>query len=268
MKTIFKLIVLFIFIVGCKDNEKISYGYSEIAFDEDYSVQGNLLKEEKASSETPSKERKLIKNGSIEFEVVYLKKTRAKILKAVKKYNGYVSTDNEYNSSDRKSTVINIRVPATNFDALLKDISEGIESFDQKNIRIKDVTEQFLDVEARLKNKKELEKRYLEILKKAKSVKEILEVEKEIGKLREDIEVAEGKLKYLQNQVSFSTLNITFYKTISNPTNFGKNISEAFKNGFKNLKTFLIFIINIWPFILLISLVFYLLKRWRNKRKK
>ena len=87
-------------------------------------------------------------------------------------------------------------------------------------------------------NKKQLEKKYLDILTKAKSVKEILEVEKELGKLREDIESVEGRLKYLQNQVSFSTLSINFYKTESNSSGFGKRISNGFSNGFENLKSF------------------------------
>jgi len=208
-------------------------------------------------------ERKLIKTGNITFETKELAATRKVILDLVNQYNGYVANDNEYKSEDRISTTISVRVPAKSFDVILEGIAKGVEKFDNKSIRISDVTEQFLDVEARLKTKKALEFKYLEILKKAKTVREILDVERELGKLRGDIEATEGRLKYLQNQVSFSTLNITFYKkTAANQSTFGSKIGSAFKQGFENVKSFLVSIINVWPFIIvLFILIFYFRKR-------
>ena len=72
----------------------------------------------------------------------------------VNQNNGYIASDNEYKSSDRISSTISLRVPAEKFDTILSEIAKGVEKFDSKNIRISDVTEQFLDVEARLKTKK------------------------------------------------------------------------------------------------------------------
>lgn len=60
---------------------------------------------------------------------------------------------------------------------LLIDATKGVDKFDHKNIEVKDVTEEFLDVKARLKTKKELEDRYIDLLKKANNIKEILEIE-------------------------------------------------------------------------------------------
>jgi hypothetical protein len=198
-----------------------------------------------------SVERKLIKEGRVEFETDNLNSTRKTIFEAINKYNGYVSSDQEFKSPGRKSNTLIIRVPADNFDNLLSDATQGVEKFESKEIDVKDVTEEFLDVQARLKTKKELELRYIDLLKQAKSVTEILEIEKQIGELRSDIESIEGRLKYLQDRVSFSTLTMTFYESIPNEIEFGQKFKNGFSNGWENLVWFFVVLTNIWPFILI-----------------
>jgi hypothetical protein len=210
-------------------------------------------------------ERKLIKEGQLEFESTDFSLTRKTIFEAIDKYKGYVSSDQEFNSPGRKSNTIIIRVPADNFDKLLQDATKGVERFDNKQITVKDVTEEFLDMQARLKTKKELENRYLEILKQAKNVKEILEIEKEIGQLREEIESVEGRLKYLLNRVSFSTLTITFYESISTQTKFGQEFKNGLSNGLNNLIWFFVMLTNVWPFIILGLVLIFGIRTYRKK---
>ncbi len=195
-------------------------------------------------------ERKLVKEGRVEFETDNLNSTRKIIFEAVKKYKGYVSSDQEFKSPSRKSNTIIIRVPADYFDKLLIDATKGVEKFDSKEINVKDVTEEFLDIQARLKAKKALEQRYIELLKKARNVNEILEIEKQIGQLRSEIESIEGRLNYLQNRVSFSTLTMTFYERIPTKTEFGQKFKNSFRNGWNNFILFFVLLTNIWPFIL------------------
>lgn len=196
-------------------------------------------------------ERKLIKEGRIEFKTDSIKATRKIIFRAVNKYKGYVSSDREFNSPGHKSNTIVIRIPADNFDLLLKDATQGVEQLESKDINVKDVTEEFLDVRARLKTKKELENRYLDLLKQANNVTEVLEIEKQTGQLRSEIESIEGRLKYLQNQVSFATLTITFFESIPNREKFGNKFKNGFRNGWDNFIWFFVVLVNIWPFIIL-----------------
>lgn len=211
-------------------------------------------------------ERKLIKEGSVGFETNDMAATRKSIFESVEKYKAYVSSDQEYKSSSSIRNTIVIRVPAAHFDALLKDATKGVTKFDSKSIQIKDVTEEFLDVQARLKTKKELENRYLEISKEAKNVTELLEVEKQLGLLRSEIESIEGRMNYLENQVSLSTLTMDFYRTIPTQTQFGNKFANGFKNGWDNLIWFFVGLINIWPFLILVfGIVFWLV--WRKRRK-
>jgi len=195
-------------------------------------------------------ERKLIKVGRVEFETDNLSSTRKTIFDAVDAYKGYVSSDQEFKTPERISNTVIIRIPSDNFDNLLKDATQGVEKFESKEINVQDVTEEFLDVQARLKTKKELETRYLDILKQAKTVTEILEIEQQIGQLRSEIESIEGRLTYLQNQVSFSTLTMTFYESIPNQTEFGQKFKNGFRNGWDNLIWFFVVLTNVWPFLL------------------
>jgi hypothetical protein len=211
-------------------------------------------------------ERKLIKEGHVEFETNNVNSTRKTIFEAVKKYNGYVSSDQEFKSPGRKSNTVVIRIPADNFDNLLKDATQGVEKFENKEINVKDVTGEFLDIQARLKTKKELENRFLGLLKQAKNVTEILEIEKQIGELRSEIESIEGRLKYLQDRVSFSTLTMTFYVSIPNETEFGQKFKNGFRNGWDNLIWFFVVLTNIWPFILIGLILIIGIRIYRRKK--
>jgi hypothetical protein len=273
MKKLILFISFVLLTVGCNDKQELAYE-AEVMHYNAASSSKSLAKGKRMNNVSSDKnesiavERKLIKTGSVTFETKKIEATRKTILDLVNQNNGYIASDNQYKSSDRVTTTIVVRIPVKSFDAVIEGIAKGVEKFDNKNIRVSDITEQFLDVEARLKTKKALEAKYLEILKKAKTVREILDVERELGKLRGDIEATEGRLKYLQSQVSFSTLNITFYKKIvGSEIGFGGEIGDAFKQGFKNVKAFMVFMINVWPFmIILFLLIFYVRKRMNSTK--
>lgn len=210
-------------------------------------------------------ERKLIKEGFVVFETENIDSTRRQIFAAIDKYEAYTSSDQSYNSPGRLSNTIVLRVPAAHFDQLLNEATAGVNRFDSKNIEVKDVTEEFVDVQARLKAKKELEARYLTLLERANSVTEVLEVEKQVGQLRADIESIEGRLKYLENRVALATLSLTFYQSVPHKNNFDNRFSEGFRNGWDNLIWFFVGLTHIWPFLLLLAGGIWL---WRIRRKR
>lgn len=209
-------------------------------------------------------DRKLIKEGFLEFETKDLNKTRQNIAKAVQRYKGYTSTDQEFTSPGKVSITINVRIPSQYFDTALAEIVKDVKKFDRKEVFIKDVTEEFMDIEARLKTKKELEARYLELLKQTGKINEIMEIERELSQLRSDVESIEGRYKYLSNQVVYSTLNITFYKTSPIYVSVGNKIAEGFAAGWNNLMLFFVFLVNLWPFLIIIAAVVF----WRIRYKK
>ena len=224
--------------------------------------------EEKFPEEKTPIERKVIKEGDISFETGNAKETRALISKSIAELKGYIASDNVFDYTDKTEHRITMRVPAESFDLLLDRISQHAKKLDSKNIQTVDVTAEYIDVESRIKTKKELEVRYSELLKKAMKVEEILNIEREIGTLRTEIESMEGRLKYMQDKVSFSTLTVTFYEKSSGSFGFNSKIGQAFKNGWTNLLWFILGVANLWPFLILGILVVFLYKRFGRKKKK
>ncbi len=212
-------------------------------------------------------ERKLIKTGSIEFEVDDVQKTKLSVTDLVKQFNGYISSDdqNNYGGSPRYSQIA--RIPSDKLDDFIAKIEGLAKKVDSKSISTQDVTEEFIDVETRLSTKKELEARYRDILKQAKTVKDILEVETQLNNVRGEIESMEGRLKYLSSQVSFSTLTITYYQTVSGNFGFAYRFFNTFGDGWNSLLDFIIGVLSAWPFIIMTGVIIWLFIRWRRRRK-
>lgn len=139
-------------------------------------------------AENTTIEQKIIKNGNLRFETEDLETTYEQIKIAVKKGKAFIQNDSEgkdYGSIYRRITV---RIPSQNFDSFIKDISTGVTYFDNKEINSEDVTEQYIDIDARLKAKKKLENRYIELLSKATKMSEMLAIEAQLSAIREEIE--------------------------------------------------------------------------------
>lgn len=218
------------------------------------------------NAETPSSlVQKLIKTGNVSFETTQLDDTRKMLDGLNTKFDAYISNENEYQSEERKTRSLSLRIPSKNFDAYVSQLSQGVKHFDQKNISVEDVTSEFIDVTARIKTKKELEQRYISILSKANTIAEIMEIEREIGKLRADIESFESRLKYLKEQVSYSTLHIDYYQVTGSRSNFWLKSFHSVQRGWNLLIKVTLGILTFWPFLIAIGLFIFF---WRRKIKK
>lgn len=215
--------------------------------------------------------QKIIKTGDLRFESSDLEETYQQLLAAVKKCNATIQNDSEGKNYESLYRNIIVRVPSQNFDVFLKEISKGVNYFDRKEISSQDVTEEYIDIDARLKAKKVLENRYLELLKKATKVSEMLEIETQLSAIREEIEAKEGQLRYMQSRVSMSTISVEFYKPIAQESgatiSYGSKIGNAIQSGFNGISSFFIGLIELWPFIVILVAVFFVIrKRFKKKR--
>ncbi|HMJ68220.1 MAG TPA: DUF4349 domain-containing protein [Cyclobacteriaceae bacterium] len=238
-------------------------GYADVE-----NPQATFASNDEGQSAPVAVERKLIKNGSMEFEVSDIGETKKSILQLTAEFGGYVSSDNQNNYSGTPRYEQTVRVPAEKLDEFIAKVEALARNVDSKNISVQDVTEQFIDVETRLKTKKELEARYLELLKQSKTVKDLIEVETQLANVRGEIESMEGRLKYLTNQVAFSTVTLTYYQPVSGNTGFGYRFSRTFGAGWDNFLGFVIGVFEAWPFILVTGVLIWLFIRWRRKRRQ
>lgn len=276
MKTVFLFLTLLLSFSSCKK--------ADAAAEENISAMKLPPKEDMAASvvykevnnNAPQKsedktiEQKIIKTGNLRFETSDLETTYNQIQTAVKNYKGTIQNDTEGKDYQSIFKNITVRVPSKNFDLFLKDVSKGVAYFDNKEISSQDVTEEYIDIDARLKAKKVLETRYLELLKKANKVSEMLEIETQLSAIREEIEAKEGQLRYMQNRVSLSTVTIEFYKNVAEESgvtvSYGAKIWNAIKSGFFGISSFLLGLLEIWPFIIILSVIIYFIRK-RFKKK-
>lgn len=208
--------------------------------------------------------RKIVKEGELIFETHAFNETKTFLSTSVKEVRGYIAEENQERYDDRIETRAVIRVPAENFDRLVETLSSKAEFVDRKNVKVLDVTEEYVDLEARLKNRRDIEKRYRQLLGQAKNVNDILNIEKQIGEVRGQIESAEGKLKYLNDRIVFSTLTVVYYEKIISATGFLSKFTGGLKSGWKNFALFIVVLANIWPFIALAVVAVVLIKKFKK----
>lgn len=218
--------------------------------------------------------KKIIKDGRINIKVSQLEETKLRVDSLVIRYEGYYSNESLSNNDYESAYNLQIRIPSPNFENFIEEIESGEGEVMFKNIDARDVTEEFIDLETRLANKRDYLKKYNELLKQAKGVKDILEIEEKSRVIEEEIESAEGRLKYLSNQVAFSTLDLSITKEKGyvyrsrNKNDFGERLKYSLSNGWFGFVDFLLFLLGLWPFLLLIALLVPLWKRFRAWRKR
>lgn len=203
---------------------------------------------------------KVIKKGFMKFEVDKLNLVKAKVDSCLSTVAGYYESEQFHSYTNRNSYSLIIRVPNKEFIALVVMFENGIGQLTEKSIKANDVTEEFVDLNIRLDNNLAYLKQYKEILSKAKSIKEILEVQEIIRRIEEEIESKKGRIKYLNDKVNYSTLNLELSELIArefaDKPIYHRRIFNAFNNGVQGLLSFVVGVVNIWPFIILVGVLF------------
>jgi hypothetical protein len=218
--------------------------------------------------------RKIIKDGQMEIRVKNLEQGKIQIDSLVKKFQGYYAEETFNNQDYSHDFSLKIRIPSEKFELFMAQAETAAGELIYKNVSSRDVTEEFIDLETRLKNKKNYLNRYGELLKQAKSVKDILEIEEKTRSIEEEIESTEGRLKYLNNQVDFSTLQLRITKKNDytfipqNEGNFIDRLWFSLAKGWYGLVALTLFVIRIWPFWIIVAVLYTLVRRVLRRRKK
>ncbi|HEY3822027.1 MAG TPA: DUF4349 domain-containing protein [Polyangiaceae bacterium] len=154
----------------------------------------------KSVSDSPHAAAMLIYTANLSLAVFQVEPGLDAVERVAREVGGYLSS--------RQDNAITIRVPRDRFDDAIARI-EKLGDVTHRDIKAQDVTDEFVDLQARLKNAYAVRDRLNELMSKA-AVKEALEIEKELGRVTEEIERMEGKLKLLRDQMAFSTVTVTF----------------------------------------------------------
>ncbi|MCP1155443.1 DUF4349 domain-containing protein [Peribacillus frigoritolerans] len=213
-KTMMLMFSLFLLLAGCSSNEKddsASESQDEKAESKmGASISGNKVQEEAAEKEGMTDERKVIHQAQLELKVKNLEKAQMKIENKVAEYGGYVVESNVYREDEELvEGTITVRVPEAHFQDFLTDSEGEASEVVGRNVTGQDVTEQYVDLKARLKSKRAVEERLLAFMKDAEKTEDLLKISADLAVVQEEIEQLTGQIKYLENQTSYSTVTIT-----------------------------------------------------------
>lgn len=227
------------------------------------------LAEEESDNSINTVDKKLIKDGNLNFQTNDIDKTDAFIKSAVKKFDAYISNDEKYSNESNKGSDLTIRVPADKYDSLMIYIIDNadVKRLDRKSTEIRDVTEDYIDTQTRLKIKKASEAKLMILLNKAKDLKDLLAVQAQLTDLQADIESIEGHMKYLNDRVNYSTLKVSFYKNAVKSNTFFGDFWDAIKNGWQVFLQVITFIANLWVIILVSVFLVMGFKSYRRRKK-
>lgn len=155
-------------------------------------------------------QRKVIKTGSLSLLVKKAEDVAGQIRELAARLGGFIADSRIYEvSANVKSGSVVIRVPADRFDEALDGVKKLAVKVERENVSASDVTEQFIDLEAQLKNLRAEEAQYLEIMKRAYTIEDTLKVSERLSSVRGRIEQIQGQLQYLSRQIDMATITVS-----------------------------------------------------------
>jgi hypothetical protein len=219
--------------------------------------------------------RLLIYRAEVRLRVNNMARTSARLDSLVRRSGGYLSASQQTRDDDISEwrQEMTIRVRPGRFQSLLTAL-DHLGTVENKKLSTDDVTAQHADVSARLRTKRAVEQRYVALLSKAQKIKDILDIEEKIGQVREEIESTESRLKTLNDEVTYSTIQLTCYQPIAQAVpdapviSLASRVVEAFYGGWSLLTSLLVGVVGMWPLLLLGAAAWWGVRRWRLRLRQ
>ncbi|MFQ5975261.1 MAG: DUF4349 domain-containing protein [Candidatus Hydrothermarchaeales archaeon] len=211
--------------------------------------------------------RKVIVTTNIRLEIKDIENVMDDISNIAHNFDGFVS--NSYvNAEDKfKTGSITIRVPTDDHDVAVKEIT-ALGEVKSKRTSGRDVTEEYVDIEARLRNLNREEERLLEILDKAGEVKDLLEVERELARVRGEIERLTGRKRLLDDRIDYSTITVELREPAPVTYDWGvrETLIYAIEGFFATITSLIILAGYLLPIAIVLAIAIKI-KRRRGSKK-
>lgn len=242
-----------------------SVSYTEPQVEEDYETKPEV-------QQTVAK--MIIKDGNMRIRSEQLEASKRSLDRHLKVLGAYYESEELISDQNNHYYQMKIRIPSGNFEKLLSAIENGKDKLEHKNIQANDVTEEYVDTKLRISSKRTYLERYKQLVSKARSVKELLEIEEIIRNLQEEIESREGRLRFLEDQSAFSTLDIKLYheekitdKKPLEPSSFEK-MGDSLASGWFALVAFFLWLLKIWPLVMILGISGWFVSRYLKRRNE
>jgi hypothetical protein len=214
-------------------------------------------------------DRKVIRNADITVELEDPSAGQRRIGHVAEVHGGFVVTSESKQVERAHTITMTVRVPAARFEAAMEEIRGGDGRILHEKVAGQDVTEEYIDLDARIRMKRNLEDQYMTIMKQARSIPETMQIQSQIAGVRTEIEQLEGRKRFLSNQSSLSTIQITLQRPVpvvaATQEGFFDSVKRAFSDSVDLASTIVVGLIRITgyaiPVALLIGLPLLLLVR-------
>jgi len=283
---ILSLLLIFL-LMGCASRQSAEEAFpvpTETAGEPSKSADsGTTLVSSEAQGETT--ERLVVKRAEMRISVADPAEAMRTVVQLAESMQGYVVNSNQWNSTSDGQTYINasvmVRVPAERLDEMMQKVRDlaadpktGVLS---ETVTGEDVTAEYVDSQARLRNLKAAEAQLVELLDQAPDLEYTLDIFRELTEIRSQIEVLEGRIKYLEESAALSALSVEFVAEASlqplqigpwKPAGVAKEAIQTLVKVAQDVGTALIKFVIIWvPFLLPIGLIVYFVRKGAKKRK-
>jgi len=197
---------------------------------------GDAGQEEGEIPGEPTTDRMIVREGSITLEVEDIAETMDEVARLAEELSGYVVSSYKREFERGVSGRITIRVPSEKFDEAFVRLRQLALAVPYETTTAKDVTEEYVDLEARLSNLRATEAQYLALLERAETVEDILKVQRELSNVRGEIEQIEGRMQYIERTSEMALIEVTLQETkgLTEPW----SASAAFQSAVRGLTTF------------------------------
>ncbi|MDC3413218.1 DUF4349 domain-containing protein [Terrihalobacillus insolitus] len=260
-----------------KENSKVEWTTSD-SKNQDQTKATPANKESSFSSQDSS--RKIIYNANLSVEVKDFEVSVNDIQAQITEAGGYIVNSSTNGGADGKRLYgqVTARIPQERFRNFLKTVEKESMKVLESNVTGEDVTEEYVDLESRLKSKKVVEKRLLDFMEKAEKTEDLLKISADLANVQEEIEQITGRMNYLQNKADLATVTINISENkINVPKIEEENLNtwERTKKLFMESVNFLlstlsglfVFIVGSLPVLLLLGLIGFVSFRIYKKKK-
>ena len=273
MKKFLNILIITIFIGCAGENDLENYSGSKMSTSSEMAVMEDIRVSAPPTS-LNIEEKKIQRNANLSIEVKNLDDSINKLNEIILLLNAEIISSNKGGADfGQPYSNIRIRVASNNLNSAIGEFKKLATKIISENVYTNDVTEEFIDTEARLNIMKSTEDRFNLLLSKSETVEEIIQVEKELMRIRGDIESLEGRLNYLSKTTDTSEINLNLNEKIP-VTGESWKINESFTSALqnlssfaKNLADFLINVIVFIPFIIALAILIIIIRRFTKKKK-
>ena len=220
--------------------------------------------------QTTPQGRVVIYNAHVSLETSDIQGTLPRIRALTESYGGYVAGSSRSTYGVQSRAEIAIRIPRDKFHAAVQQIETYGKVLDESTTS-EDITQQYIDLKARLSNLQKQEERLREILDMAKTVDEILRVESELGRVRGEIDSLQGQINYLEGNAEMSLISVTLAEPAPPFTPPGMDWGETFEVAILGFLTvvrgMVILLVSLIPVAVVGVPIYYFYRRRKQQRQ-